>query len=51
MFWHIKRFDGMQRRMISVVNVIAFLRLIFFYFLLLYICDLLHAADAIYGLP
>ena len=41
---------GVQRRMISVVNCFVFLRLLFFYFVVA-ICDLVHAAEAMYGLP
>ena len=39
---------GVQHSMISVVNLFVFLRLLFF---VVAICDLVHAVDAMYGLP
>ena len=41
---------GVQRRMISVVIFFVFLRLLFFCFVIA-ICDLVHAVEAMYGLP
>ena len=43
-FW----MHGVQRRMISVVNVFVFLRQFFCF--VVAICDLVHAVEAMYGL-
>ena len=41
---------GVQRRMISVVNFFVFFEIIIFCFVVA-ICDLVHAVEAMYGLP
>ena len=40
----------MQRRMISVVNFLRIFEIIIFCFVVA-ICDLVHAVEAMYGLP
>ena len=42
---------GVQRRMISVVNFFVFFRLLLYFALLLLLCDLVHAVEAMYDLP
>ena len=42
---------GVQRRMISVGKFFVFLRLLFFICFVVAICDLVHAVEAMYGLP
>ena len=41
---------GVQRRMISVVNFFRFFEIIMFCFVVA-MCNLVHAVDAMYGLP
>ena len=50
--WVNEGFDvhGVQRRMISVVNVFVVLRLLLFCFVVA-IYDLVHAVEAMFGLP
>ena len=43
-------YHGVQSSMISVVNILVFLGLLFF-FSVVPICDLVHDVEAMYGLP
>ena len=43
-------YHGVQHRMISVVNFFCIFEIIIFYFVVA-ICDLVHAVEAMYGLP
>ena len=49
-FIHVQHCEGVQCRMVLVVNFFVFLKLLYFCFVVA-ICDLVHHVEAIFYLP